>query len=156
MTASEFSLPDADGSIRKLSDYRGSWVVLYFYPKDDTPGCTKEACGFRDSLTELKKLGVSVLGVSKDSVASHRKFADKYGLTFPLLSDESKTVLKAYGAWGKKRFLGKDIEGTLRKTFLIDPDGTIFKSYDKVNPTQHADEIIRDLSGLTARKATAG
>ncbi len=145
MKATEFSLPDQDGKIHALSDFAGKWLVLYFYPKDDTPGCTKEACNFRDSITELQKLGVSVVGISKDSVASHKKFAEKYHLNFPLLSDESKEVIQAYHAWGKKKFLGKEFEGTLRITYLINPQGEIHKVYEHVNPTQHAEEILAEL-----------
>jgi peroxiredoxin Q/BCP len=123
-------------------------VVLYFYPKDDTPGCTREACNFRDSLAELKKYGVEILGVSKDSVASHKKFVDKYHLNFTILSDESKETIKAYNAWGKKNFLGKEFEGTLRKTYLIDKNGEIAKVYEKVDPTKHAVEILEEIKTL--------
>src|SRR3972149_372185 len=140
MKAPDFTLPDANGAPRSLSDYRGSWVVVYFYPRDNTPGCTKEACGFRDSLAALKKMGVTVLGISKDSVASHIKFSKQYRLNFPLLSDEKKDVLKAYKAWGKKKFMGREFEGTIRKTFLIDPQGNIRKVYGKVIPVGHASE----------------
>lgn len=148
MKAPLFSLPDQDGKTRSLSEYRGSWVLLYFYPKDDTPGCTKEACSFRDAQSIYKEKGIQVIGVSKDSVASHRKFADKYHLAFPLLSDETKTALTAYNAWGEKKFLGKTITGTLRKSFLIGPDGEIRKEYSKVNVLSHAEEILRDFESL--------
>jgi peroxiredoxin Q/BCP len=137
MKAEDFSLADQNNTSHTLKQYRGSWVVLYFYPKDDTPGCTIEACQFRDSLAELQKLGVIILGVSKDSVASHKKFAEKYHLNFPILSDELKETIKAYTAWG--------LLGTLRKSYLIDPKGEIKKVYENVNPTIHAGEIIRDL-----------
>ncbi len=142
--APDFELPNQDGVIHKLSDYKGKWVVLYFYPKDDTPGCTKEACNFRDSFRELQKLGVQILGVSKDSVKSHKKFAEKYNLNFPILSDESKDVIKKYGSWGLKKLWGREYEGTLRNTYLIDPKGNIKKFYEKVNPTVHATEILND------------
>jgi thioredoxin-dependent peroxiredoxin len=145
--ASDFSLPDQDGKLHKLSDYKGKWVVLYFYPKDNTPGCTKEACNFRDSFRELQKLDVQILGVSKDSVASHKKFAEKYSLNFPLLSDESHEVIKKYNAWGVKKFMGREFEGIFRMTYLIDPKGEIKKIYEKVNPLTHASEIIKDLNG---------
>lgn len=145
MKAMDFSLEDQDGKIHKLSEYKGNWVVLYFYPKDDTPGCTKEACNFRDSLGELQKKGAVVLGVSKDSVASHKKFAEKYNLNFPLLSDENHEVIKLYKAWGIKKFMGREFEGTLRTTYLIDGKGEIKKVYKNVNPTIHAGEIIKDL-----------
>lgn len=145
MHATDFTLRDQDNNEHSLNDYRGKWVVVYFYPKDDTPGCTKEACGFRDAMAELQKLDVVILGISKDSVASHKKFAEKYSLNFPLLSDESTDVIKAYGAWGPKKFMGREFLGILRKTYLIDPNGDIVKTYDNVNPTQHADEILRDV-----------
>ncbi len=137
MQAKDFKLSDQNGTSYTLKQFRGKWVVLYFYPKDNTPGCTIEACTFRDSLAELQKLGVVILGVSKDSVASHTKFADKYHLNFPILSDESKEVIKAYDAWGGL--------GTRRITYLIDPQGAIKKIYKNVNPTIHAGEILRDL-----------
>ena len=137
MKANDFHLPDQNNTIHTLNQYHGKWIVLYFYPKDDTPGCTVEACKFRDSLSELQKLGVVILGVSKDSVASHKKFAEKYHLNFPILSDESKEIIKAYDAWGAL--------GTKRKTFLIDPNGEIKKVYENVNPTVHAGEIIKDI-----------
>lgn len=148
MKAPEFNLPDENGTLHKLSDYRGQWVVLYFYPKDDTPGCTKEACNFRDSIAELKKFGVVILGVSKDSVASHKKFSQKYHLNFPLLSDKSKETIKAYHAWGEKKFMGKVFEGILRTTYLIDGQGEVRKVYKKVDPATHATEILSDMKLL--------
>lgn len=137
MKAQDFRLPDQDGVVHTLAQYRGTWVVVYFYPKDDTPGCTTEACSFRDSIGELTKLGVVIMGISKDSVASHKRFAGKYHLNFTLLSDPSGETIKAYGARGGL--------GTLRKTHLIDPKGEIAKVYEKVNPTRHAGEILRDI-----------
>lgn len=148
MQAHGFELPDQNGKMVKLSDFLGKWIVLYFYPKDDTPGCTKEACNFRDSIKEFEKRGVVILGVSKDSVESHQKFAKKYHLNFPLLSDIEKHVLKAYKAWGKKTFLGKTYDGTFRKTYLIDPKGEIKKVYEKVIPFNHASEILKELGQL--------
>jgi len=145
MKAIDFSLPDQNGKVHSLSSYKGSWVLLYFYPKDDTPGCTKEACGFRDSLNDLKKHNVFVLGVSADSVSSHQKFAKKYNLNFPLLSDEKKEIIKAYGAFGKKKFIGKEFEGILRISFLINPKGEVVKKYDKVKPEVHAKEVLEDI-----------
>lgn len=145
MKAEDFSLPDQDGRVHKLSDYLGKWAVLYFYPKDDTPGCTTEACNFRDNLSKLQKKNMVILGVSKDSVASHKKFAEKYHLNFTILSDESKEVIKKYKAWGKKKFLGREYEGTYRMTYIIDPKGKIFKEYPKVNPVEHVGEILKDL-----------
>jgi thioredoxin-dependent peroxiredoxin len=149
MLASDFSLPDQDGHIHCLSQYQGKWVVLYFYPKDDTPGCTKEACSFRDSFHVLEKMAVVILGVSKDSVASHKKFAAKYHLNFPLLSDSHTEVIRSYQAWGTKSFMGKKFAGVLRTTYLIDPKGEIKKVYHKVNPLIHAGEIISDLQVYT-------
>lgn len=139
----DFSLPNQDGKLHSLGDYLGKWVVLYFYPKDDTPGCTKEACNFRDSFHELQKMGVVILGVSKDSVESHKKFADKYQLKFPILSDEGLAVIKSYNAWGKKKFVGREYDGILRITYLINPGGQIEKVYEKVNPLIHAGEIVK-------------
>lgn len=146
--APDFTLPDQDGQNHALADYRGRWVVLYFYPKDDTPGCTKEACNFRDSFHELTKLGVAVLGVSKDSVRSHQKFAAKYNLTFPLLSDPDHAVIEQYGAWAPKKFMGREFLGTLRMSYLISPEGRVAKVYPQVNPTQHVTDILADLQGL--------
>lgn len=146
MNAQDFALPDQDGHVRQLTDYLGKWIVLYFYPKDDTPGCTVEACAFRDSFEKLQASGVVVLGVSKDSVASHKKFAQKHNLNFPLLSDEPTEMIKSYGAWSERQFLGRP--GVLRKTFLINPKGEIVKEYPKVNPIGHASAILADLTLL--------
>lgn len=144
MKAHNFSLLDQNGSIHTLDDYKGRWLVLYFYPKDDTPGCTKEACGFRDNIKILIDHNIAVLGVSKDSVVSHKTFSEKYNLPFPLLSDESAEVIKAYNAWGTKVFMGL-YDGVLRKTYLINPDGEIAKVYEKVKPEQHAEEILHEV-----------
>ena len=144
-TAPDFSLPDQNGKIHKLSDYRGKWVFLYFYPKDDTTGCTKEACAIRDNISGFGKMKTVVLGISVDSVKSHEKFAGKYKLPFTLLSDEKKEVVKKYGAWGKKKFMGREYDGTFRISFLIDPKGRIAKTYDKVKPETHAGEVLLDL-----------
>ncbi len=143
--AKDFSLEDQDGKNHSLKDYLGKWVVLYFYPKDDTPGCTKEACNFRDSFRELQKLNVVILGVSKDSVKSHKKFAEKYNLNFPILSDEDHKVISQYDSWGIKKFMGRSYEGIFRNTYLINPKGIISKIYEKVNPLTHAGEIIKDI-----------
>ncbi|MBU6389468.1 thioredoxin-dependent thiol peroxidase [Patescibacteria group bacterium] len=150
MIAPDFSLSDQHNQPHSLSDDRGKWVVLYFYPKDDTPGCTKEACSFRDYFTRLQEKGAAVLGISKDSVASHQKFAEKYHLNFPILSDPETGVIKAYTAWGPKRFMGKEFTGTLRKTFIINPAGEIVKEYPQVTPDKHAEEILHDLETLMA------
>lgn len=141
MKAKNFKLPDQNGDVHTLSKYKGKWVVVYFYPKDDTPGCTIEACKFRDSLNKLQMLGVVILGISKDSVTSHKKFAEKYHLNFPILSDESKETINAYDAWG--------LLGTLRKSFLVAPSGDIKKVYENVNPTIHAGQILDDVQAFT-------
>ncbi len=140
--APDFSLADSDGKIHSLKDYRGRMVVLYFYPKDDTPGCTKEACAFRDLTPQLEKRAV-VLGVSKDTPASHGKFAKKYKLPFPLLSDPDTSVMKAYGAFGGKLMYGKPVMGTIRSTFVIGPDGTVLKRWSPVkNAEDHPAEVL--------------
>jgi peroxiredoxin Q/BCP len=143
--APDFVLPADDGGTVRLEDLRGKKVVLYFYPKDDTPGCTKEACAFRDRHDAFRERGVVVLGVSKDDVASHRRFKEKYGLPFTLLSDPETKVLDAYGAWGERKMYGRTFMGTRRMTYLIDEEGRIAKVYPKVTPAQHADEILGDL-----------
>lgn len=147
--APAFTLPDQNGKPVKLSDFKGQWVLLYFYPKDNTPGCTKEACGMRDKMPDFKRLGFSVLGISVDNPTSHRKFADRYDLCFPLLADEEKKIVKTYGVWGKKKFMGKEFMGTRRQSFLVDPEGTIVKIYEKVNPQEHAQEVLEDLKAYT-------
>lgn len=144
--APDFSLPDQNGVTHTLAQYRGRWVVLYFYPKDMTPGCTTEACAFRDGFSELKKSGAVILGVSTDSVSSHERFAKKHALPFPLLADVEKAVVKLYNVWGSKRFLGRSFLGTKRISFLIRPDGRIAKIYDKVKPRSHPDEVLRDIA----------
>lgn len=143
--ASDFNLKDQNGDKHSLSDYRGNWVLLYFYPKDDTPGCTKEACTLRDNLPDFKLIQAVVLGVSVDSVSSHKKFAQKYALPFTILSDEDKTVVKAYDVWQQKKFMGKEYLGTLRTSFLINPEGKIVKIYENVKPNDHAREVLADL-----------
>jgi len=146
--APNFELLDQDNVIHTLSDYAGSWLLVYFYPKDDTPGCTKEACAFRDMSSEFAKRGIKVVGISKDTVKSHRKFADKFELPFTLLSDPEKTTIQAYNAWGEKKFMGRIFDGILRMSFLIDPQGNIVKEYPKVTPDQHAEEILTDFDAL--------
>lgn len=143
--APNFSLKGQDNIERELKDYLGKWVVVYFYPKDDTPGCTTEACSFRDGFAELKAHNVQILGISKDSVKSHQKFAEKYNINFPLLSDPDKTVIHAYNSWGEKKFMGRIFEGILRNTFLINPEGKVVKIYEKVTPKNHAQEILKDI-----------
>ena len=149
MKAPYFSLSDGNGVKHSLEDYKGKWVILYLYPKDDTPGCTKEACGFRDASVEFAAKNAVILGVSKDSVTSHKKFSQKFALSFPLLSDEKGEIINAYDAWGKKKFLGKEFEGILRVTILIDPEGEIVKRYENVDPSIHANEILQDLETLS-------
>ncbi|MCA9372640.1 peroxiredoxin [Candidatus Woesebacteria bacterium] len=144
--APPFSLLDQDGKERTLSEFADQWVLLYFYPKDDTPGCTKEACNFRDASSEFADAGVYILGCSKDTVASHKKFAEKYNLHFPLLSDPDREIHKAYGAWTEKGFMGRP--GTLRNSYLINPHGKIVKRYEKVSPLTHSTQILQDLAEL--------
>ena len=143
--APDFTLLDEKGVSHTLSTYLGKWVLLYFYPKDDTPGCTKEACMLRDVWPDFGSLNAAVFGVSADSVKSHKKFAEKYGLPFTLLSDESKDMLKAYGVWGIKKMMGREYEGISRTSFLIAPDGTITKIYESVKPELHAVQVLEDL-----------
>jgi peroxiredoxin Q/BCP len=143
--APAFKLMDQANAEHSLEQYVGQWVILYFYPKDDTPGCTTEACSFRDSFAALKKAGIVVLGVSIDPVKKHAKFVEKYELPFTLLSDEEKQVVELYGVWGKKKFMGREYMGTNRITFLIDPKGIIAKVYENVKPDNHAQEIIGDI-----------
>jgi peroxiredoxin Q/BCP len=140
--APSFRLPDQDGNHVSLPDFAGKWVVLYFYPKDDTPGCTKEACNFRDNYAALQGRGAVVLGVSGDTSASHRKFADKYGLPFPLLADTEHEVARAYGAWGMKNMYGKQYEGLIRSTVVIDPQGRVARTWPKVKPDAHGAEVL--------------
>jgi thioredoxin-dependent peroxiredoxin len=143
--APDFTLDDSNGSPVSLSDFAGKWLVLYFYPKDDTPGCTTEACSLRDARDDITALGAEVVGVSMDEPSLHEKFKAKYKLNFKLLSDPERTVIDAYGAWGKKMF-GK--EGILRKTFIIDTTGTVVKVYGRVTPEGHGEQIVADLKAL--------
>ncbi|HWT56048.1 MAG TPA: thioredoxin-dependent thiol peroxidase [Candidatus Microsaccharimonas sp.] len=149
--APDFSLQDQDGQTHSLQDYAGRWVVLYFYPKDDTPGCTTEACEFRDARDLIAELGNAVvIGISKDTVKAHRKFADKFDLNFTLLSDPEHEVIEAYGAWQEKSMYGRTYMGIQRSTFIIDPSGNIAREYPKVSPKKHAAQIIKDLQALRA------
>lgn len=141
-TAPAFTATDADGSKVSLKDFRGERVVLYFYPKDDTPGCTKEACSFRDAFSEYKKRGIKVLGVSPDNEASHKKFAAKFKLPFTLLADPDHSISDAYGTYGEKKFMGRKYMGVKRTTFLIDEKGKIKKIFEKVKPEEHAREVL--------------
>jgi peroxiredoxin Q/BCP len=147
--APDFTLLDDTNTPRRLSDFRGRNVVLYFYPKDDTPGCTKEACNFRDDYSAYEKAGVVILGVSPDTIESHVKFKKKFQLQFPLLADEGHKVCDLYGVWGPKKFMGKEYEGVQRTTFLIDENGNIARVYESVRPAEHSAELLSVL-GATA------
>lgn len=140
--APEFAVPATDGAVVSLSELRGKHVILYFYPKDDTPGCTKEACAFRDAYARFKKKGAVVLGASVDPVKAHVKFTDKFSLPFPLLSDEKKELVQAYGVWGEKVFMGRKYLGIHRVTFHIGPDGRIAHIWTEVKPEEHAEEVL--------------
>lgn len=146
--APAFKLEDQDKKTHSLADYKGKWLLIYFYPRDLTSGCTVEAEGFRDSLKALQKLGVAILGVSCDDVKSHRKFADKLNLTFPLLADVDKKMVQAYGVWLEKSMYGKKYMGIQRDSFLIEPSGKIVKHYKKVKPKEHPDQVIEDVKKL--------
>lgn len=160
--APSFTLPDQDNLLHSLKNYLGNWVIIYFYPKDDTPGCTKEACSFRDNLPKFKKLsqnsspnlgearwGITILGISADSVSKHKKFSGKYDLNFTLLADEDKKVVNSYKVWQKKKFMGREYMGIVRTSFLIDPKGKIVKVYEGVKPDKHVEEVLADLKTLT-------
>lgn len=140
--APDFSVANIDGAVRTLADYSGKWVVLYFYPKDDTPGCTIEACSLRDARDDITALGAEVIGVSADDISSHDKFKAKHSLNFTLLSDPDLTMIRAYGAWGAKQF-GR--EGILRRTFIINPSGTVVKVFGRVTPLGHGEQVIAEL-----------
>jgi thioredoxin-dependent peroxiredoxin len=146
--APDFALPDDTGVVRHLSDFRGKPLILYFYPADDTPGCTKEACNFRDDYSAYVNSGVTILGVSPDSVASHAKFKRKYQLPFPLLADEGHKICNEYGVWGPKKLMGREYEGVLRTTFLIDSNGEVAHVFEKVKPSEHSAEVLLALKQL--------
>lgn len=150
--APDFSLPDQHGQVHNLWDYRGKWVVVYFYPKAMTPGCTTETCNFQEVLPKFSTGQAVVLGVSKDSVPRQLKFAQKYNIQFPLLSDENDTVCEQFGVWQKKKLYGREFWGIVRATFLIDPDGKIAKVYPKVKVKEHHLEVLRDLEELQKQK----
>jgi thioredoxin-dependent peroxiredoxin len=147
--APDFELLDDTGTPRRLSGFRGKNVILYFYPEDDTPGCTKEACNFRDDYSAYEKADVVILGISPDTVASHAKFKKKFQLPFPLLADEGHKVCNLYGVWGPKKFVGREYEGVLRTTFLIDGEGNIVKVFEKVRPAEHSAELLSALGVTT-------
>jgi len=147
-TAPDFTLKDDKGADVRLSDFRGKPVVLYFYPQDDTPGCTKEACAFRDRRADMESRGAVVLGVSPDDVASHGRFRDKYSLNFPLLADEGHQVAERYGAWGEKVFMGRKSTGIRRSTFLIDREGKVARAWKKVNVDGHDEQVLKALEKI--------
>ncbi|HAF62104.1 MAG TPA: thioredoxin-dependent thiol peroxidase [Anaerolineaceae bacterium] len=146
--APDFELLDEDGTSRKLSDYRGAPLVLYFYPKDNTPGCTTEACNFRDNYSDYQTANVTIVGISTDSVKSHKKFKEKYQLPFPLLSDPEHVVCEKYGVWSEKQMMGKKYMGILRTTFVINKDGSIAKIFEGVKPTEHSKEVLEVVKKL--------
>lgn len=147
-TATDFSLPDENGNFHKLSDFRGKPVVLYFYPKDDTPGCTKEACNFRDDYKAYKNAGLEIIGISPDSIESHAKFKAKYNLPFLLLVDKDHKICQLFDVWGKKKFMGHEFEGVLRTTFLINKVGKIVKIFEGVKPAEHSQEVLTEFLKL--------
>jgi peroxiredoxin Q/BCP len=140
--APDFELQNEEGVKTRLADYRGKPVVLYFYPKDDTPGCTTEACGFRDDYSAFTKKNIIILGVSPDTSKSHKKFKEKYNLPFPLLADTDHKVCDLYGVWGRKQMMGKEYDGVFRTTFVIDPEGKVVKVFENVKPSEHAKEVL--------------
>ena len=144
--APDFTLPDQNGNRHSLSDYRGKKVILYFYPKDNTPGCTKQACGFADRYPQFIEKGAVVLGISKDSVASHKKFEEKYGLPFTILSDPELVAIQAYDVWQEKKNYGKTYMGVVRTTYLIDEEGKIAKAFDKVKAADNPEQMLGELS----------
>ena len=146
--APDFELLDDTGTLRRLRDYRGQIIILYFYPADDTPGCTKEACNFRDDYSDYQTAGVTILGVSPDSVKSHVKFKAKYQLPFPLLADDGHKICDAYGVWGLKKLMGREYDGVLRTTFLINKQGVISRVFENVRPSEHSIEVLKELKSL--------
>ena len=152
--APDVVLPDETGKVHKLADQRGRWPVLYFYPKDDTPGCNTEACQFRDLNADYAATDADVWGVSKDSAASHQRFREKFDLPFTLLSDPNRDVIDRYGAWGEKKMLGRDYMGIVRSTFLIDPDGTLVRTWPKVKADGHPAEVLKVLGEERAKRAS--
>jgi thioredoxin-dependent peroxiredoxin len=148
--APAFSLPDQDGKKVALKDFKGAPVVVYFYPADDTPGCTKEACQFNENLTTFNRAGVKVIGISPDGAIKHQRFREKYGLKFPLLSDPEHTVMEAFGAWGEKTMYGKKTTGTIRSTFLVDPKGTVSRAWYNVRADGHAAKVLEEIKSTHA------
>lgn len=153
--APDFEALTQDGRPFRLRDCRGRWVVLYFYPRDHTPGCTREACEFRDAHAQFQNQGAVVIGVSTDTVASHARFAERQRLPFMLLADPERSVVRQYGVWGQKRFMGRTVQGTLRTTFLIDPEGRIRRIWHRVRPAGHAAEVLEALRELQTASSAA-
>lgn len=147
--APEFELRDGEGQVHRLSDYLGRTIVVYFYPRDDTPGCTREACSFRDAYDDFAEAGIEILGISPDSELSHYKFMEKYELPFPLLSDSDHKVSQAYGVWGVKHAMGREYEGIFRTTFIIGPDGIIKRVFENVKPAEHSQEVLAAVNAVT-------
>lgn len=145
-SAPNFELPDKDNQVHKLKDYQGKWLLLYFYPTDDTPGCTTEACGFRDNLPKFHDLKAEIVGISVQDPISHTKFSEKYKLPFTLLADVDKEVVNQYGVWAPKKLFGKEFLGTKRTSFLINPSGKIVKVYENVRPNKHPEQVLADLA----------
>jgi len=140
-----FELFDSEGELHKLSDFSGQTIVIYFYPRDDTPGCTKEACSFRDNYQIFKEAGIEVLGISPDTVKSHKKFSEKYQLPFTLLADPDHKVCEAYGVWGLKKMYGREYEGVYRTTYIVGPEGEIKRVFENVKPTDHSQEVLEEV-----------
>jgi peroxiredoxin Q/BCP len=153
--APEVALPDETGTVRRLADQRGRWTILYFYPKDDTPGCTTEACQFRDLDSDYAATDADVWGISRDGAASHRRFREKFDLPFTLLSDPDRTAIEAYGAWREKSMLGKRYMGIARSTYLVDPDGRVARAWPQVKADGHAAEVLEALREARARRGSA-
>ena len=143
--APDFKLMDSERESHCLSDYQGQTVVVYFYPKDNTPGCTEEACSFRDAYQDFRDAGVEVIGISPDSEISHSKFVDKFALPFTLLSDPEHVVCEAFGVWGPKKYAGREVEGVYRTTFIIDPEGKIKRVFENVKPSEHTQEVLAEV-----------
>ncbi|MCS7009624.1 MAG: peroxiredoxin [Chthoniobacterales bacterium] len=139
-------MPDETGKSRTQAEFGGKFLVIYFYPKDDTPGCTREACAYRDAVEELRKLNATVVGVSKDGASSHQKFKEKHGLNFPLLVDANGEFAKQMGAWGVKKFMGKSFEGVRRNTYLVSPTGEVVKKWEDVNPAGHITDVVKEIT----------
>lgn len=149
--APELNLKDQNGKVHKIADYLGKWVFLYFYPKDDSPGCTIEACSVRDNMDQFKQFNCTVVGVSIDTPKSHAKFVEKFTLPFTLLADDRKDLVKNYGVWGEKEYMGREYMGTIRTSFIIDPEGKIRRIYMEVRPKKHIDAVLQDLKKLQAK-----